>query len=217
MSTEIVSAERGIALHRAVDALTEYLDRGWPVGRLPRQTTPGVVDPDDEVIAWKLDSRLTAPRQTEYIDGIVLAIVYGRLAYPHSYGHGKRSRPCCASIDMETGHGAHGPDCATCPLNDPEAQPADDEPRCHDRAWVVFQQQGRLLPTVIQAPRTSVESLAGYEAGLLAERGLRLWQVVTRLRLKVKTTGNGRSVAMNPSPADRRRKSVGRRDRDGPL
>ena len=184
-----------IPYESAFSALDNFFGGGHHVVDMPRQITPGVVKKGVQNVVWEVDNGIDDPYQTDTIDGVILAIVHGKTAFPYAYGEGPNSGACCQSWDRMTGHGNPGGDCGACPLNQWGYKPAQDEPRCGDRAWIIMQEVGKMLPTVILVPTTSCEIVKKFELALMAHKGLFVWQVIMRLKLTSYTTKNNKHVA----------------------
>ena len=184
-----------IPYDRAFEALSEFFKGGLRVTDLPRQSTPGTVNQNVDKVKWTVDNGIDEPYNEEYLEGVILAIVHGKTAFPYAYNEGPNTGACCQSWDRVTGHGNPGGDCRTCPLSQWEYKPANDEPRCGDRAWIVMQQTGKMLPTVILVPTTSCDIVKKFQLVLMAEKGLMPWQVVMRLYLRPYTTKNNQRIA----------------------
>ena len=54
---------------------------------------------------------------------------------------------------------------------------------------------GMYLPTVIPVPTTSTNVISEFETQLLAYKGMRIWQIQTRLRVQPYRTSRGRTVS----------------------
>ena len=184
-----------IPLKEAFTQLPIVLEAGLRIMDLPRQVTPGVVPEGQDQVYWKVDNGLDPAYEVDFLEGVILGMAYGRSAFPYAFRAGPPGPASCQSWDGRTGYGDPGGDCSTCPLTAPEYEPRRNDPRCSPRAWMVFQQTGQMLPTLLIVPVTSIDVLRQFQLSLLAIRGQQPWDMVVRLRLTVHTTVNGARVA----------------------
>ena len=162
-------------------AISDLTVVGMPSGKTPAFSVP--------------DALTGKSRVVESIEGVIIhwqdTRAYWREAYGTSEGNGP---PDCMSTDGLTGIGAPGGACAVCPMAEfGTARGADGKPRagqaCAQRRNLFVVQEGKLLPLVLRASATSIDSVRRYFVALL-EEGLPYWSVVTRFDLEsVKSKG----------------------------
>ena len=172
----------------AIVATRSALEGGMTMRQFPLVLLPGNPAANStHALKWALSSMMEEEEVTaEYIDGVILAVINGRQYYSQAYSGGTPSPPDCISPDRIHGHGNPGGDCQNCQLR---------HTKCGERAWVFILREGMYLPTVIPIPTTSTNIMSEFETQLLAYKGMRIWQIETRLRVQPYRTSRGRTVS----------------------
>ena len=95
-----------------------------------------------------------------------------------------RTPPTCSSGDNVIGIGTPGGKCRTCDLNKYGTAHNGRGKACKEKRLMYVLQPGKLLPTILQAPSASIESMTEYLVSLVdCEDPKKYWEVVTQFNL----------------------------------
>lgn len=157
----------------------------------------GVV-PTGGNIMWMVKAGKGRPTAVETIEGVIIEAKRSRAWYKVPYEEsGGGSPPDCISLDMRKGVALteHGPgtDCATCPFNQWGSSSrkggSGRGKACGERIWLFLLRQDHLLPMLINAPTTSLESIDQYLMSILDSGIMQYWRVMTKLTLEQGNNG----------------------------
>ena len=123
------------------------------------------------------------PEKIEYhesIDGIIIHTTTPRAYWSKNLDDSGRTPPDCSSPDGIKGNPLG--DCLTCEFNQWGSDPDGDGKACREQRHLFMLRPGQFLPTVIQVPPTSIDSIKRYAVNL-ATNAKPAWTVVTSLKL----------------------------------
>lgn len=134
------------------------------------------------------------------IVGVVLDHHRVNAFWPASFS-GQGQAPACASMDGKTGVATPGApvawagraqSCAECPLNQWGSDEAGSGGKaCKNMHRIYIVRQGDVFPLLLTLPPTSIRNWANYLAKRVLARGLRPYQVVTKITLKKEQNRSG--------------------------
>ena len=118
--------------------------------------------------------------------------------------------PDCNSMDMQTGVGNPGGDCATCPMNQWGSADGDSQGKaCKEKRKMLILMEGNIFPVLMDAPTMSLAPIKKYFQAL-ASKNIPFHSVVTIFSLDQNENANGikfskLSVIMDRSLTDTER------------
>lgn len=131
------------------------------------------------------------------ITGVILDH-YPVNAYWKTKFTGSKEAPDCSSYDGKQGIDrvtGEVKDCARCPYNQFGSISSDDKndkrKACKNIHRVVLLREGNPIPLVLSLPSTSIKCMRDYIAKRIILKGLRCWQVVTKITLKKAQNATG--------------------------
>lgn len=129
------------------------------------------------------------------IEGVIIASQYGNVYWDHPMGEGDAA-PTCASRDGLSGWYEQDGEliersCRTCPYNKMGSAPGKKGKACKNIVRLMMLAEGQTLPVEIKVPTMSVSNFSRYLAQEIIPRGLKIWQVTTKLSLREATNGGG--------------------------
>jgi hypothetical protein len=129
------------------------------------------------------------------IEGVIMASQYANVYWDKPMGDGDAA-PTCASRDGMSGwYLADGElmerSCRTCPYNKMGSAPGKKGKACKNIVQLMMLVDGQTLPVEIRVPTMSVPNFSRYLAQEIIPRGLKIWQVTTKLSLREATNGGG--------------------------
>jgi len=109
---------------------------------------------------------------------------------------GENNPPDCSALDGRNGIGNPGGECRMCPLNQwgsghDEKGESTSGKECKNMHRIYIQRAGELFPLLLTLPPTSLQNFSGYVAKRLLTRGLRTYEVVTKITLKKAVSKGG--------------------------
>ena len=148
--------------------------------------------------SWEVPS-LKGPEPTRELVGIILAARDSKQYWHKRADDGGSSPPDCVSTDLINGVGDPGGPCQVCAFNQfgsavNEKGQATKGKACKDTKLMLFIRPGDVLPLVISAPATSLNSAKKYFLRL-AQSQLMFQNVVTKLTLKQEKSAGGVAYA----------------------
>lgn len=177
--------------------------RGLTPFRLERVKVPSGGSP-----VWMLPT-VDGERAVDEISGIVVMIRDARAYWRTPYGKGERTPPDCSSDDTITGRGLRWDeddedkphDCSTCPMNQWGSEPkAKRGKACPERKSIFILQKDTLLPLLLVAPPTSLDSVEKYFLRLMNHAHVPYWKVITKFALaKDKNDAGNEFCVIKPS------------------
>ena len=96
---------------------------------------------------------------------------------------GGHAAPDCSSIDGKVGYGVSGGTCRNCPKNQYGSGKNGKSKACQNKRMLYVLREGELFPIMLLLPPGSLKAFTNYVKSLLS-RGLRVYQVVTKITLK---------------------------------
>ena len=128
----------------------------------------------------------------------VICVIKGKQKKFWEYGlddeEGQRGPPQCVSVDSINGYGDPGGECTPCPNNAWGSAERGKGRRCQDHALAYLFREGGRMPHLLSIPATSLKSMGRYMMEV-ADRGLNLYQVTTRLGLEAAKSATGYDYA----------------------
>ena len=165
-------------LEEVMTALSENLAGQTLTDRdLPRYTVPS-----GGIEVWPVQG----PEKMEYheaLEGIIIHLTTPRAYWSKNLEDSSRTPPDCSSPDGLTGYGDPGGDCLTCVFNKWGSDPKGHGKACREHRFLFMLTADNLLPTVVQIPPTSIDTVKKYSVAL-ATKAKHQWQVVTALKLQ---------------------------------
>jgi len=145
------------------------------------------------------------------LDGIIVHWTAPRAYWATGLEAGGNAPPDCSSHNGEMGYGQPGGECFTCPLNQWGSAEGGGGKACKEKRMLFLLRATDLLPIVIQAPSTSIQTVKKYLLRL-ASQGLPYWSVLTQLSLEKAQSSTGISYSRiapkssGPVPEEQREK-----------
>ncbi|WP_026486700.1 hypothetical protein [Caldanaerobius polysaccharolyticus] len=102
---------------------------------------------------------------------------------------GANNPPDCSSLDGKIGVGSPGGNCKTCPYN--QFGSDGKGKACKNMHRVYILRNGDVFPLLLTLPPTSIKPFADYLAKRVITKGLRSYEVVTKITLKKATNTSG--------------------------
>ena len=137
------------------------------------------------------------------IEGIIVYQTSPRAYWTTGMEVGGNTPPDCSSRDGDIGYGVPGGVCDTCPLSQWGSAEGGIGKACKERRMLFILRPNALLPIVIQAPTTSLQTIRKYLWRLTSE-SLPYWSVITRLSLEKAQSSTGitfsRIIAKSAGP-----------------
>jgi hypothetical protein len=124
------------------------------------------------------------------LDGIIVHWTSPRAYWATGLEVGGNAPPDCSSHNGETGYGEPGGECFSCPLNQWGSAEGGTGKACKEKRMLFLLRANDLLPIVIQAPSTSIQTVKKYLLRL-ASQGLPYWSVMTKLSLEKAQSSTG--------------------------
>ena len=133
---------------------------------------------------------------TGSIEGVIVASQYANVYWDKPMGEGDAA-PTCSSQDglsgwyMEDGEMCER-SCRTCPYNRMGSAGAGRKGKaCKNIVKIMMLAEGQTLPVEIKVPTMSVNNYSRYLSREIVPRGLKPWQVTTKLSLKEAVNASG--------------------------
>lgn len=130
------------------------------------------------------------------IEGVIMASQYCNVYWDKPMGEGDAA-PTCESRDGMSGWYMMDGElmersCRTCPYNKMGSAPGGKKGKaCKNIVRLMMLAEGQALPVEIKVPTMSVNNFSRYLANEIIPRGLKIWQVTTKLTLRDATNGSG--------------------------
>lgn len=129
------------------------------------------------------------------IEGVIMASQYANVYWDKPMGDGDAA-PTCSSRDGMSGWYIADSElmersCRTCPYNKMGSAPGKKGKACKNIVQLMMLVDGQTLPVEIRVPTMSVPNFSRYLAQEIIPRGLKIWQVTTKLSLREATNGGG--------------------------
>lgn len=171
---------------------------------LPRTNVPA-----GGVLAWSIKATADDPRPAvvEALEGVIICH-HAAYAYYSNPTPAPGTRPDCSSRDGFKGTTIDGEvlACETCPYNrwgsGIKADGSASRGKACKNAWMLYLlREGAILPTMVKISPTGVKPLKSYFQGLLVPSNLseprrRPHEVITRITLRLATSGDGTKYAI---------------------
>lgn len=132
------------------------------------------------------------PEPVKALEGVILFAHDINIYYATPYD-GKHNPPDCASLDGSVGIERETgvcKDCSTCPYNR-FGSGKNGGKACKNKKRVYLLPSGAVLPIILTLPPTSLKDYKTYISRQIVLRGLRSYEVVTRISLKADTSASG--------------------------
>lgn len=201
-STPVESKEVAVSEYKALSAPAERMSAILGNNLGGASIRPFDLDrvkvPSGGATTWEVPS-LKGPEATRELTGIIIAARDSKQYWQKRADDGGSAPPDCVSTDLITGVGNPGGSCQQCPFNqfgsavDSNGMPARGK-ACKDTKLMLFIRPGDVLPLVISAPATSLNSAKKYFLRL-AQSQLMYQSVVTKLTLKKERSAGGTDYA----------------------
>lgn len=135
------------------------------------------------------------PSSPDVVKALVGVIIdhYAVNAYWQDKYNGSKNPPDCSSMDGKTGTTKDGKQrpCATCPLNQFGSDPDGRGKACKNMRRVFLLPSNSILPLQMTVPPTSLKNFSDYIAKRVVAKGLRCFDVVTKITLSKATNKGG--------------------------
>jgi hypothetical protein len=174
-----------MALQCSDEELAEYADifRDNTEGEiLTERDLPRCSVPPQGMKVWNVPTA-EGPKVQESIRGIIVKVTTPRAMWPASMDEGGSAPPICSSPDSIKGVGKPGGDCLSCPFNAWDSAPNGSGKACKEKRMIYVLQKDSILPTVVQAPSTSIQNVKEYRMNLAGQK-LHYYGVETELTLE---------------------------------
>ena len=130
------------------------------------------------------------------IEGVIMASQYMNVYWDKPMGEGDAAPTCLSTDGMSGWYMQDGEmmerSCRTCPRNKMgSAGEGKKGKACKNIVRLMMLAEGQALPIEIKVPTMSVSNFSRYLAREIVPRGLKPWQVTTKLTLKDATNGSG--------------------------
>jgi hypothetical protein len=159
-------------------------------GRLDPNALDRIKVPSGGLPVWMVPT-LDGEDAVKEIDGIIIHKQLQNVYWEKAYGDGATNNPPdCASKDNVSGVGTPGGACETCPYNTFGSANKGKGKACKNVMVVFILQPGKLLPTAISLPPTSIP-VANKFFMALTSRGVAFYKVVTRFTLEKAKNADG--------------------------
>jgi len=156
---------------------------------------PRVKWPSKDAMLWTLMTP-EGPKALEYLTGILVYFKEGFDFWSHPFGAEESGPPECSSNDGRTGVGTPGGSCQQCPwfqwgsrTQIDTANPESNAKACRHSTRMFLMMTGSTMPTLIQAPPTSVKAIRKYSLAL-AGTSMFYFGVESYLGIQPKQAGN---------------------------
>ena len=161
--------------------LARLIEENLPDDGISFRDLAKITVPSQGRVTWTFE---TAGEEvsTRSLEGIILHTMIHRAFWQKSpEDSGGSAPPDCASTDGQTGIGNPGGSCRTCPLN--VFPPNGGGKPCRESRIIFLLQPHKKMPSVVQAPPTSIPQIRKYLTQLTTEEFLPQWAVETSLTL----------------------------------
>ena len=152
---------------------------------------PRIVVPAGGMEVWAVPTSEKAEYHNT-IEGVIIHTTTPRAYWEKKLDDSGRTPPDCSSADGMRGT-VYG-SCVVCPYNQWGSDPDGNGKACREQRLLFMLTPGNLLPTVVQVPPTSIDTIKKYAINL-ATKAKSQWTVVTALGLT--------KVAAEPFPYSR--------------
>lgn len=178
----LIDESIGEAFQEEMEGLDlEFVNVRVPSGGGVVFEVPNDDDPDD-------------PETTKELIGVIVDHHPVNACWKDEYT-GEKNPPDCFSLDGKTGVGDPGGNCRTCPLGGDTKEAwesgIDGGKLCKNKHRIFLLREGEIFPLLIIAPVMSRKPLSAYLARSVISKGLRSYQVLTRITLKKATNKGG--------------------------
>lgn len=171
----------------APDLLAELIRENLPDDGISPRDLAKITVPSQGRVTWTYESG-GEEMNSRSLEGAIVHTQTQRAYWEKSPEEsGSFAPPDCSSTDGLTGVGNPGGSCRTCPLNQFGA--SGGKP-CRETRLVYFLPKDRRMPTVIQAPPTSIPNVRRYLTHLTTDEFVHQWAVMTSLTLEKVEGGN---------------------------
>ena len=144
---------------------------------------------------------------TKEIEGIIVYQTSPKAYWTTGMEAGGNAPPDCSSLDGDIGYGEPGGVCGICPLNQWGSAEGGVGKACKEKRMLFILRPNALLPIVVQAPTTSLETVRKYLWRLTSE-SLPYWTVITKLSLEKAQSSTGitfsRIIAKSAGPVPKK-------------
>jgi len=130
------------------------------------------------------------PEIVKEIEGVIIDHYPVNALWPNKFD-GKVQNPECYSLDGKIGVGNPGGSCATCPFNKFGSAEDGIGKKCKNMHRVYIIRSGEFVPLLITLPPTSLKNFSDYLFKRLLQKGLRSYQVITKITLKKAQNSSG--------------------------
>ncbi len=130
------------------------------------------------------------PEIVKEIEGVIIDHYPVNAFWPSKFD-GKVQNPDCYSLDGKIGIGNPGGSCATCPFNKFGSAEDGVGKKCKNMHRIYIIRSGEFVPLLITLPPTSLKNFSDYLFKRLLQKGLRSYQVITKITLKKTQNSSG--------------------------
>ena len=144
-------------------------------------------------LAFEVPGESGEPEMVKEITGVIVDH-YGPNAFWAKKYSGEKNPPDCASLDGKTGverDGGEARSCRTCPRNQWGSAEDGIGKACKNMHRIYLLTEGNMLPILLTLPPTSIKAFADYLGKRVVSRGLRSYEVLTRVSLRREKSRSG--------------------------
>jgi hypothetical protein len=181
--------ETFLALQSQATDVLEAVKENIGNDRITDRDLDRITVPSQGGLNWTVPT-LEGEDSAKTLDGIIVHWTSPRAYWATGLEVGGNSPPDCSSHDGETGYGNPGGECFGCPLNQWGSAEGGGGKACKEKRMLFLLRATDLLPIVIQAPSTSIQSVKKYLLRL-ASQGMPYWSVMTKLSLEKAQSSTG--------------------------
>ena len=217
----IKKVETFLALQSNVTDYLQTIKENMGNDKITERDLDRITVPLGGVLNWTVPT-LEGEDSTKEIEGIIVYQTSPRAYWTTGMEVGGNTPPDCSSRDGVIGYGTPGGVCEICPLNQWGSVEGGAGKACKERRMLFILRPNALLPIVIQAPTTSLQTIRKYLWRLTSE-SLPYWEVITKLSLEKAQSSTGITFSRivpksaGPVPADQMEKLAEYRDAITPL
>ena len=181
--------ETFLALQNTPVGVLETVKENIGNDRITDRDLDRITVPSQGGLNWTVPT-LEGEDSAKTLDGIIVHWTAPRAYWATGLEAGGNAPPDCSSHNGEMGYGQPGGECFTCPLNQWGSAEGGGGKACKEKRMLFLLRATDLLPIVIQAPSTSIQTVKKYLLRL-ASQGLPYWSVLTQLSLEKAQSSTG--------------------------
>ena len=139
--------------------------------RLTERDLPRATVPSGGSRVWNIPGDEASDQPLMALRGVLVTVTQPRARWDKNMDEaGGGAPPVCSSIDGKIGVGNPGGKCQECPHNAWGSDGVGNGKSCKEKRMLYLLQKDNLLPLVVQAPSTSIESVKRYRLSLANQR-----------------------------------------------